>query len=194
MAVDPARLALGRRAQQLAEGYYSFLVAHHVASNPRAENLLRLGPDGGGEIGEIQRNDRTAHKLDLRHYLEQLRVNRDFQREFLRTWAMGALISLGDALQEHLYFDHAPILEMVYHLRNGMAHGGKFNIDNRGKKRLGKYPAHNHQSIANSPMGTRFEIVETTSGNILWDFMGPADVIDLFQSVGWHLDNPPASP
>ncbi|MFZ0267219.1 hypothetical protein [Caulobacter sp.] len=84
---------------------------------------------------------------------------------------MGALISLGDELQVYGYFDHAPILEMVYHLRNGMAHGGKFNIDDRGKRRLARYPAHNRQAVSHSPAGTWFEITETTNGNILWDFM-----------------------
>ncbi|OXC78250.1 hypothetical protein [Caballeronia sordidicola] len=53
---------------------------------------------------------------------------------------MGALLTLGDELGARGYFDRAPILEIVYHLRNGMAHDNRFNIDDRGRKRLQSMP------------------------------------------------------
>jgi hypothetical protein len=37
-----------------------------------------------------------------------------------RVWLVEALLALGDALKQHGYFDHAPELELLRHLRNGM--------------------------------------------------------------------------
>src|ERR1700730_8632976 len=54
MVVDAKRLAVGRMAQRLPSGYYSFLVAHLVAVNPESINSLPpakiLGEDPTGEI------------------------------------------------------------------------------------------------------------------------------------------------
>jgi hypothetical protein len=65
---------------------------------------------------------------------------------------------LGDELAKHRYSDQAPILELVYHLRNGIAHGNRFNIDDRGKKRLAAHEAHNRKATVKSPLGTVYEI------------------------------------
>ena len=190
MAIDPKRLTVGRMAQRLASGYYAFLVAHLVAVNPKSINSLPpakvLGED---PIGEIKRKDGTFHTLNLRFYLDLLREDQSLQGHFLRTWAMGALLMLGDELAkpEHGYFDHAPILELVYHLRNGIAHGNRFNITKDGKKRLAKHEAHNRHAVVKSPLGTVYEITPNLIGPILFDFIGAADVIDLLQSVEVYL-------
>jgi hypothetical protein len=147
--------SVGLKAQRLAEGYYAFLVAHLVAVNPTSINSLpplRVGAEA--PIGKIPRKDGTHHLLNLRHYLDHLRTDRDLQREFLRVWAMGSLLALGDELQKHGYFDHAPLLELVYHLRNGVAHGNQFNIDSRGLRRLAKYSANNRSAaVKRNPRG-----------------------------------------
>ena len=146
MTLDSARILVSKRSQRLADGYYAFLVAHLVAVNPKSINSLppstRIGED---PIGQITRKDGSHHILNLRHYLDQLRADHDLQSEFLRVWAMGSLLALGDELQRHDYFDHAPIVELVYHLRNGVAHGNRFNIDSRGLRRLAKHNANNRR-------------------------------------------------
>lgn len=188
MPGDPKRVAVAHLAQGLAAGYYSLLVAHLVAVNPTSINSLPPAKViGQNPTGEIQRKDGTTHTLDLRHYLDLLRENHDLQRNFLRTWAMGALLMLGDELAQHDYFDHAPVLELVYHLRNGVAHGNRFNLTESGKKRLKKHPAHNVNAAVRSPAGTVYEITSTLSGPVLFDFIGPADVIDVLQSVEIYL-------
>jgi hypothetical protein len=100
---------------------------------------------------------------------------------------MGALLTLGDELAANDYFDRTPILELIYHLRNGIAHGNRFNINKWGKERLANHAAHNRDAIVKSPVGTTFDITPTTVGPVLFDFIGPADVIDLLQSVEVHL-------
>ncbi|MGP0059646.1 MAG: hypothetical protein ACLPID_10210 [Beijerinckiaceae bacterium] len=181
-------LAVSRTAQRLASGYYAFLVAQLVAANPQSINSLpppkALGED---PIGEIKRKDGTAHTLNLRHYLDLFREDHGVQREVLWTWAMGALLTLGDELSAHRYFDRAPVLELVYHLRNGVAHGNRFNITKEGRARLARKPAHNRNAAVKSPTGVVYEITSSLSGPLLLDFMGPADVIDLLQSVEVHL-------
>jgi hypothetical protein len=188
MAADPKRLAVGRLAQNLASGYYAFVVAHLVAVNPRSINSLppakALGRD---PEGELKRKDGTFHTLNLRFYLDRLRTERDLQGLFLRSWATSAILMLGDELKGYNYFDHAPILELVYHLRNGMAHGNRFNTDKSGKTRLAKHPAHNRHAVVKSPLGTVYEITPNLSGPVLFEFIGAADVIDLLQSVEVYL-------
>jgi hypothetical protein len=183
MSDGAAKRDVALMARHLTSGYYSFLVAHHVAVNPQSINSL----SSAHPIGEIKRKDGTVHSLDLRCYLDLLREDQSLQRNFLRLWAMGALLTLGDELTKHRYFDQAPILELVYHLRNGIAHGNQFRIDSRGEQRLVKHPAHNRHAAKKSPLGTLHEIVPSLTGRVLFDFIGAADVIDLLQSVEDYL-------
>jgi hypothetical protein len=200
MAIDPKRLAVGRLAQHLADGYYSFLTAHYVAVNPVSINALPpvtakvIGQNpvtvvGHAPTGEIKRKDGTVHTIDLRHYLDLLREDQSLQDRFIRNWAIAALLTLGDELnnKNNGYFDQAPILELVYHLRNGVAHGNRFNITRQGRERLSKYPAHNREAAVRSTLGTVFEITPDLTGPVLFDFIGAADVIDVLQSVEIHL-------
>ena len=188
MVIDPDKLAVIKTAQRLSAGYYAFLVAHLVAVNPQSINslppakLLGLDP-----TGEVKRKDGSSQTLNLRYYLDLLRGDMGLQEEFLRSWAMGALLTLGDELGHYGYFDQKPILELVYHLRNGVAHGNKFNITPAGKARLALKEAHNRDAIVRSPLGTVYEINANLTGQVLFDFMGAADVIDLLQSVERHL-------
>lgn len=119
------------------------------------------------------RAQQTEISLNLRFYLDLLREDQSLQGDFLRTWAMGALLMLGDELAkpQHGYFDHAPILELVYHLRNGVAHGNRFNITMDGRKRLAKHAAHNRDADVKSPLGTMYKITPSLTGPILFDFI-----------------------
>jgi hypothetical protein len=98
------------------------------------------------------------------------------------------LITLGDALAKHRYFDHAPELELVYHLRNGAAHGNRFNLTKPGRDRLAKYPAHNRLAWVRSDHRTEFEVTLDLNGReVLFGFMDPGDVQDLLMSVSLYL-------
>ncbi|SOE86974.1 hypothetical protein SAMN05446935_7511 [Burkholderia sp. YR290] len=191
MTPDEQRHAVSRLAHQLATGYYAFVVAQYVAVNPLSINALPpTRVPGQNPTGQLPRKNGTFHTIDLRHYLDLLREDFDLQGHVLRAWATGALMTLGDALDKDQrgYFDRAPVLELVYHLRNGVAHGNHFTITASGKKRLANYPAHNRGAAVQSP-GAVFEITPDIDGPVLFDFLGPADVIDLLQSVEIHLSN-----
>jgi hypothetical protein len=181
-------LAVSRTAQRLSYGYCSFLVAQVVAANPHSINSLPPAKAPGEDpVGEIKRKDGTSRTLNLRHYLDSFREDHALQSDVLRAWAMGALLTLGDELSAHHYFDQAPVLELVYHLRNAIAHGNRFNITTKGRQRLAGHPAHNRSAAVKSPTGVIYEIMPSLSGPLLFEFMGPADVIDLLQSVEIYL-------
>jgi hypothetical protein len=130
-----------------------------------------------GQIGDT--------KFDFARYLNQARTNPFVIDHMDRVWLTGALLNLGDKLQEDNYFDHAPVLELIYHLRNGIAHGNIFNITNL--RRLISYPAHNRVALAKSP--TDYEMVPSLNGTpVLFDFITAPDVLSLFHSVGFHLN------
>jgi hypothetical protein len=106
--------------------------------------------------------------------------------ELDRAWLGSALIVLGDRLAAEGYFDRAPILETVRHLRNGIGHGNRFEL--RNPSELARWPAHTRDAASSSPTGTAFEIRSDLDGTpVLFDFMGPGDVVDLLISVGTHL-------
>jgi hypothetical protein len=122
------------------------------------------------------------------HYLELPTTDEELAAQFNLVWLSGALLQLGDALSQKKYFDHAPELELIYHIRNGVAHGNRFNIHGAGVTRLQKYPAHNHRSIVPGDKRDLFEVTTALNGSpVLFDFMGPADVLDLLLSASNHL-------
>jgi hypothetical protein len=167
---------IGQMAGRMAQGYYAHKALIEVASDPRASSLA-------SPLGDVTRRDGTKHVYDMRHYL-------DFGRTAIvddleRIWLVGALIAIGDKLSDCCYLSHAPLLELIYHLRNGIAHGNKFTFYVGGSKpgldRLRKYEAHNKEAQVK---GAEFEIVPAVEGRaVLFDFMGPGDVLDLLQSV-----------
>lgn len=108
--------------------------------------------------------------------------------EYNRVWVVGALLTLGDALSRWTYFDRAPELELVRHLRNAVAHGGNFDI--RDPARLIKYPAYvrSWTPPARNATGPRIlEVVPALDGTPIWDFAAIAEVLSLFQVASRYL-------
>lgn len=179
---------IGRLAHRMAQGYYAHTAAVEVARDPRSKALastILQGVDGQSvSVGYVVRNNKTQHTYDFNYYLNYLN-NPTMVDDLARSWLVGSLLTVGDALTELSYLDHTPELELLYHLRNGIAHGNKFNFTERGLARLQKYPAHNKKARVKS---TEFEIVEKLQGKpVLFDFMGPGDILDLLQSIEIHL-------
>src|SRR5258708_40075092 len=102
-----------------------------------------------------------------------------------RLWLVGALLTIGDALEKQSYFDHAPELELVRRLRNGVAHGNTFRIK---LKLLAKFPAHNRLAWVKNDSKAEFEITPNLQNQpVLFDFMGPGDILHLLMSVSLYL-------
>jgi len=192
--VNQAAFDAGRLAERLAEGYYSYAAALQVARDPRAKKLIGPAPKGHAvPVGYVGRKDGTNHVFHFSHYLEQVRSNDLLADDLQRSWLVGSLVTIGDVLAQNGYFDRAPELELIRHLRNGVAHGNRFYFG-RGKslkdniEKLKKFPAHNKLASVRGDQKEVFDITDALIGRpVLFDFMGPANILDLMMSVGLYL-------
>lgn len=180
MKANQAAYDVGQLAQDMARGYCVHITAIRIA--PRLDHKAFIQLIADHLTDSVPRKDGTEFSFDTQDALGDL-ANRAIAEELPRVWLAGSLLRLGDVLKKHDYFDHAPELELVYHLRNGIAHGNRFDIRNR--KRLETYPAHNRDG---SGRHTIFEITPELNGKpVLFDFMEAGDVLDLLLSVGLYL-------
>jgi hypothetical protein len=182
--VNPAATAVALLADRMYQGYYAQVATLYVATLPGASALApSVGPSQTVPVGRVYRKSGTYHAFHFNYYLDWARNHPIVSEDLQRVWIVGALLQVGDALAAHHYFDRAPELELVRHLRNGVAHGNKFNIAN--SVNLARYPAHNKFANVRE---VDFEISPALHGSpVLFDFMGPADCLDLLQSVGIYL-------
>ena len=179
----------------MQQGYLSHHAAMAVVRDPRAAQILpptgKNVPEGivhgsGGEIRIV---------YDFRHFLaDATRLTRE--EEYDRVWLTGALMTLGDALRQHAYFDRAPELELIRHLRNAVGHGNRFRIDSPAS--LAKFPAHTRDAEPQpgNNRGGYIEITPSLHGKpCLFDYIEAWELVTLFQAVGGYLrrlaDGPP---
>lgn len=173
----------------MAQGYYAHAAAIEIANRPHAKALVSQTPLG--KIASyVTRKDGTQHTFDLPHYLGQAHTNSEIVDDLPRVWLVGSLLTVGDAVKKlrRPVLKEVPLLELLYHLRNGIAHGNVFSCSEHGLKRLKKHPAHKKTAGVKSADGAEFEIEAGLHGKpVLFDFMGPGDVLDLLQSVDVYL-------
>ncbi len=111
----------------------------HPAGSAAIERLEAEDPGPAiVPIAPVLRKDGTSIWYSLSHYLRKSTA-RAFSETFERLWLGGALITLGDALAAQGYFDRGPDLELVRHLRNGVAHGNRFHLLNEEPRRLARF-------------------------------------------------------
>ncbi len=174
---------VGQLAQHLVRGYLAQIAAARSVPRMGSNALVRLISDRPSDF--VERKDGTKWSFDTQDALVDLADNA-IHVELPRVWLTGSLLALGDALKDHGYFDHAPALELVYHLRNGIAHGNRFKFTASGLERLKRYPAHNREAWFRTVI---FEIAPALTGqSVLFEFMGAGDVLDLLSSVGAQLN------
>lgn len=174
---------MGELAYLLRFGLYAHAAALEIARDSRASSIA-LGTGDHDSTGVVHCKDGTARPFDLRYVLDLMRSEPALRTEMDRAWCVSSLILLGDRLAAEEYFDRAPVLEMVRHLRNGIAHGNRFTL--RNPTELRAWPAHTRD--ASCQTAEPLEIAPELDGHtVLFDFMAPGDVLDLLISVGTHL-------
>jgi hypothetical protein len=190
---------VGQLAQALNEGYMAFAATDSFIRHPYAADALdRIETAHQGPslvpTQPIFRTDGTAHFFQVLHALRTITNKPDYRETYDRVWLGGAVLTLGDELARNGYFDKAPDLEFVRHLRNGVAHGNRFHFSPK-EPRL---PAHFTgpaerllpDGVTATPAGDvhTFEITRSLQGTtLLFDFMGPGDICDLLIFVSWRL-------
>jgi hypothetical protein len=172
MKANQAAFEVGQLAQRMAVGYFAHKAAIAVATDPRAKNLVQsVQPSFIVPVGYVTRKDGTQHVFHFDHFLDQARDDPAMAHDFEHMWLAGSLLAVGDALSMHGYFDRAPALELVRHLRNGIAHGNTFRMDNA--QSLAKFPAHNQLADIRGDLKAEFEITRIFTVNrfslTLWD-------------------------
>jgi hypothetical protein len=189
--VDKDKLKLGAFATgqfifDLAQGCYAYEALVQLARDAHSATIVPdLTPGHPVPIGTISRKDGSKHTYDAAHYLTLSNNHPFIAPKIQQAWFAGALVTAGDALAKQDYFNHGPELELIYHLRNGIAHGNIFNINKSGLKRLAKYPAYVRVLDGR---GEVFHISPSENGQpVLFDFMAAADVIDLLTMAAERL-------
>lgn len=171
-------------ARDMAVGYAVHITASRMA--PRIDSNALVKFIVAYPTDSVPRKDGPPFMFGTQDTFSDAVVRDTTREEFPRIWLTGALLAVGDALRDNGYFDHAPELELVYHLRNGIAHGNRFKFTDSGRKRLAEHPAHNRACYKHSI----FEITLTLADQrVLFDFMEAGDVLDLLFSVANHLDD-----
>lgn len=182
MKANQSAHEIGQLAWDMVHGYAAHIAAIRIA--PRLDHRAAVKLIADHPSDSVQRKDGTKWEFDTMNALIDL-VDKTIAEELPRVWLTGSLLTLCDELKKHDYFGHAPELELVYHLRNGVAHGNQFTFTTRGLERLGNYPAHNRDAAYQH---AEFVITPDLNGTpVLFDFMGAGDVLDLLHSVGWRL-------
>lgn len=187
---------VGQLAQELFTGYLAYHASREVLTHPAAVHVLATitaenrGP-AAVPTARIARADRSEHVYDLTHAARTISNTPAYQSTYDRLWLAGALLTVGDALAVAGYFDRAPDLEFVRHLRNGVAHGNKFHFRTGEPSRRAYFTGPGKTSL---PDGTVldsppfFEITPPLEGQeVLFGFIGAGDVCDLLLFVGNRL-------
>jgi hypothetical protein len=182
----PSAFATGQFISDLAQGCYAYEALIQLARDERSATIVPdLNPGHVVSVGTITRKDGSGHTYDAAHYLKLGNNHPFIAPKIEQAWFAGALITSGDILQKQGYFDHGPELELIYHLRNGVAHGNVFNITPAGLTRLAQYPAYNRVLDGREKV---FYISPSLNGQpVLFDFMAAADVIDLLTMAAERL-------
>ena len=170
------------------------MAALHVAADPRAIALAPpVEPGQAAPILRVPRDDGTYHTFHFSHFFEQLKEPQ-LVEDFKRACLASSLLSVGDELDAANYYrkvpEAEPEAELVRHLRNGIAHGNKFTIYQKlidqHTGRL-KIPAHNRRYKRVLHMREYVVDAHLNGSNVLFDYGGPAAILDILVTIGWHL-------
>ena len=194
---------MGQLAQELFIGFMAYTASSHVLDRPEIADatIAALVASNRGPaavpIGHILRADGSEIAYDLTHAIRNVRLTSSYRDAYDRLWLAGALLALGDRLDDEDYFDRGPELEFVRHLRNGIAHGNKFHFLHGEPLRPAHFTGPERRLL---PGGgetqpgnviTR-EITAALEGEpVLFDFIGAGDVCDLLMFVSSRLGRMP---
>lgn len=165
----------------LADRMFAGFVAHDLTTQfwrvwPRSEGDVQAIV--GSNVLPIPRLDGTQHAYSVQWAAAGASAGL-YRDEFERIWLGAALMELGDRLDTYGYLDRGPDLEFVRHLRNAVGHGNRFDLRGGAPHRPARFTG---------ATGSHFEVTPSLNGDwLLFDFMGPGDVCDLFQFIGWRL-------
>ena len=190
--VNQAAVDVATLAQRMTSLYFSHVAAMYVARDVRAVAFApAIEPGEHVPILRIPRRDGNAMIMWFNHYLEKNREQGTID-DFDKVWLTGALLAVGDALGANGYFNHDPEVEMIRHLRNGIAHGNRFKFDpsvtNKFTGKL-KHPANISRYAERQKMPMHEIETDLDTSEVLWAWGGPDAAVDCLTVLGIHLWN-----
>ena len=195
---------VARLCAELFEGYLAYRAGLSVLRLPEAKKLFvesrQTSQDNNlGPVATVPRKDGSLWHYNEVQALDPLNAEELPDDQLGELWLSYSLIRLGDELESNSYFDQGPALQFVRHLRNGVAHGNKFDIRTHGSNKppppayfTGPRHDFNLFGVFTSPSEVERTFVITPALNgtkVLFDYVGPGDVLDLLLYVTYYLDN-----
>ena len=182
-----AKQMVGSRIVSLAYGYQTHSSALEVALNSKVIEFLKDNPTLINDVGYIPRLNDFGWQYGKIRWLENKDFNSELSDDFSKVWISGAIIQAGDMLTNYNYFDRNPLLEMIRHMRNAVAHGNRFRIDSKDK--LIKFPAHNRGArVSGWHAPTFYEITyELNEREFMGNYMLEGNILDVLLSAGLQL-------
>ena len=190
--VNNAAVEVATLTQRMTSQYFAHVASMYVARHPQAEAFAPpIEPGQSVPVIRIKRRDGNDMMMWFNHYLNEAKST-TARDDFDKVWLQGALLTVGDALGAHGYFDHQPEAEIIRHLRNAIAHGNHFNfhksVIDRTTGKL-KYPANIFRYAKRQSM-PRYEVdVGLQNAEVLWAWGGPDAIMDCLTVLGVHLWN-----
>ncbi|AHK36010.1 hypothetical protein Pd630_LPD16051 (plasmid) [Rhodococcus opacus PD630] len=99
-----------------------------MAVSPDVDRLLaEVGVSLDDPIA-VRRHGGPDYVLPIRPTIEESQTDNDRKLDVIDAWLDLAIFRVADELEQHNYFDKAPILAFLRHVRNGLAHGNRFDL------------------------------------------------------------------
>lgn len=123
----------------------------------------------------LGRRDNTYYEgIDVWESLDAIQNDPDFNLDYLGNVFTVGLMWIGNACKRGKYFDQTPELEFLRHLRNGIAHGNRFDLRSPEPRRPARFK--------------EFEITRALNGQaVLFEFISTGDIFDLLDNLESHL-------
>ena len=177
--------AARNRLQALYEGCYAFSAVLDVAR--AAHGALHIDrPINMRDTRVVGRKRGDHHLFGFEHYLKAAFEADTIANPVQQSWFAMAILTAGAELSPFNYFNRAPRLEVIYHLRNAIAHGGRFHFTEDCRQRLSDYPAN---TFGTEGM-VQFEVTAALDGQEpLFELLHPGDVIDVLIGATFYLSS-----
>ena len=173
---------MARTAKEIAEmidrlqQYYAAISTTLLMLNN--DDLLRslhaTGHEKGSTIRLGRKDNSHYENINMWDSIQAVKGNSAFNLDFLRSQLMIIMSWVGHELSSNKYICKTPELEFFRHLRNGISHGNTFKLLNGEPHQPATFKA--------------FEVTSALNGKqVLFEFMSPGDLFDLFDHVKGHL-------